>query len=115
MRTLILTLASLAAAGAANASSIEIVTSGRDSNGSISTISCAHCPPPSVRKRTTYIVPDIAPGTARMEVKEINGEMKLVRTEAWLGGSPVTFVTKASEEAVAVSYTHLTLPTTPYV
>jgi hypothetical protein len=35
-----------------------------------------------------------------VERKEINGEMKLVRTEAWLGGSPVVFISKAPEEPV---------------
>lgn len=100
MRTLLFTVASLFAAGSAAASSIEAVTTGQDANTSISQISCAHCPPPVIEKKTGYVVPDVAPGTERVEVKQINGEMKLVRTEAWLGGSPVVFITKASEEAV---------------
>ncbi|MBW9063944.1 hypothetical protein JNB71_11495 [Rhizobium herbae] len=100
MRTLLFTVVSLFAAGSAAASSIEAVTTGQDANTSISQISCAHCPPPVIEKKTGYVVPDVAPGTERVEVKQINGEMKLVRTEAWLGGSPVVFITKASEEAV---------------
>jgi hypothetical protein len=100
MRALLFTLASLAAAGTASASSIETIASGQDANSSISQITCAQCPPPVVKKKTGYIVPEIAPGTERVELKEINGEMKLMRTEAWLGGSPVVFISKASEADV---------------
>lgn len=100
MRTLLFTVASLFAAGSAAASSIEAVTTRQDASTSISQMSCAHCPPPVIEKKTGYVVPEVAPGTERVEVKQINGEMKLVRTEAWLGGSPVVFITKASEEAV---------------
>lgn len=100
MRTLLFTVASLLAAGSASASSVEVVKTGQDANNSVSQLSCTHCPPPVVTKKTSYVVPDVAPGTERVELKEINGEMKLVRAEAWLGGSPVVFITKASEEAV---------------
>ena len=51
-------------------------------------------------KKNLYIVPEIAEGTERTELKEINGEMKVVRTEAWLGGSPVVFITKATEDEI---------------
>ncbi|URK88383.1 hypothetical protein LP421_14125 [Rhizobium sp. RCAM05350] len=97
MRALLLTLASLVAASTAGASSLENMISGEKVNSSISQLSCGQCPPLVVKKKTGYIVPDVAPGTDRVELKEIDGEMKLVRTEAWLGGSPVVFVSKASE------------------
>jgi hypothetical protein len=100
MRTLLFTAASLLAAGSASASSVEFVKTGQDAGNSISQLSCAHCPPPVVTKKTSYVVPDVTPGTDRVELKQIDGEMKLVRTEAWLGGSPVVFITKASEEAI---------------
>lgn len=100
MRTLLFIVASLLATGSAGASSVEVVKTGQDANNSISQLSCAHCPPPVVTKKTSYVVPDVAPGTDRVELKQIDGEMKLVRTEAWLGGSPVVFITKASEEAI---------------
>lgn len=100
MRALLFTLASLVAAGTAGASSLENVTSGAHVNNSISQLSCGQCPPLVVKKNTSYVVPDIAPGTDRVELKEINGEMKLVRTEAWLGGSPVVFVSKATDEDI---------------
>lgn len=100
MRALLFTFASLALAGTAGAASVEVMKTGQDQNHSVSELSCAHCPPPIVEKKTSYIVPEVAAGTDRVELKEINGEMKLVRTEAWLGGSPVVFITKASEDTI---------------
>ncbi|WP_426228891.1 plant virulence effector HPE1-like domain-containing protein [Pararhizobium sp. DWP3-4] len=100
MRALLFTFASLAAASTAGASSLENVISGEKVNSSISQLSCGQCPPLVVKKKTGYIVPDVAPGTERVELKTINGEMKLVRTEAWLGGSPVVFISKASDEDI---------------
>ena len=97
MRALLFTLTSLVAASTAGASSLENISAGENINNSISQISCGQCPPLVVKKKTGYIVPDVALGTERVELKEINGEMKLVRTEAWLGGSPVVFISKASD------------------
>jgi hypothetical protein len=37
-------------------------------------------------------------GTQRIEVKTVNGVLKVFRTEAWMGGSPVTYVSKASTD-----------------
>jgi hypothetical protein len=111
MRTLLFTVASLLAAGSATASSVEVVKAGQDANNSVSQLSCTHCPPPVVTKKTSYVVPDVAPGTDRVELKQIDGEMKLVRTEAWLGGSPVVFITKASEEAVKAAQLEMAPPT----
>ncbi|AWM23870.1 hypothetical protein N181_17135 [Sinorhizobium fredii USDA 205] len=100
MRSLLITAALTLAAGTATASSVEDVASGQAVNASVATISCAECPPLQPKKKASYVVPQLAPGTAKLEVKEINGELKSVRTEAWLGGSPVVFVNKASEEAI---------------
>jgi hypothetical protein len=97
MRALLFTLASLAAAGTAGATSIENVIAGKTVSNSVSQVSCGQCPPLVVVKNISYIVPQVAPGTHRIELKQIGGEMKLVRTEAWLGGSPVVFINKASE------------------
>ncbi|MCA1366725.1 hypothetical protein I6F15_04795 [Bradyrhizobium sp. BRP14] len=100
MRSLLITAALLHAAGPAAASSIEEMVSGEAVNSSIATISCGTCPPLQPKKKSSYVVPDLVPGTDRVELKEIDGEVKSVRTEAWLGGSPVVFVNKASEEAI---------------
>lgn len=96
MRHLVLTAAVLVLAGPALASSIEIVGSNPAKGASIVTVSCAHCPAlKPVEDKYAYKVPSIAPGTQAAEIVEIDGEAKLRRTEAWLGGSPVVFVSKA--------------------
>ncbi|OCP16749.1 MULTISPECIES: plant virulence effector HPE1-like domain-containing protein [unclassified Ensifer] len=100
MRLLLITTAVALAAGSAWASSIEAVVSGDAVNSSVATVSCSHCPPLQIKKKVTYIVPEIAVGSEKVELKQINGEMKLVRTEAWLGGSPVVFVSKPSEDVL---------------
>ncbi len=101
MRHLVLTVSCVFAAGSAFASSIETPTSSPRENGSIAAISCASCPPLVIKKKKlSYVVPEVASGTERVELKEMNGKMRLVRTEAWLGGSPVVFVTTASEDVI---------------
>lgn len=96
MRHLVLTAAVLVLAGPALASSIEIVGSTPAKGASIVTVSCAHCPAlKPAEDKYAYKVPSIAPGTQAAEIVEIDGEAKLRRTEAWLGGSPVVFVSKA--------------------
>ncbi|TCP88987.1 hypothetical protein C8J31_102156 [Rhizobium sp. PP-CC-2G-626] len=86
------------------ASSIEYLGTPPASAPSVTVLHCTDCPAlkPDARA-VTYVVPDLAPGTDRTEVKDINGEMKLVRAEAWLGGSPVTFVSKASDEQIRIA------------
>ncbi|MCA1440544.1 hypothetical protein I6F07_10005 [Ensifer sp. IC4062] len=100
MRALLISAAFALLAGTAAASSIEDVVSGKAVNSSVATVSCANCPPLQPKKKSSYVVPEIAPGTDKVELKEVGGEVKLVRTEAWLGGSPVVFVSKAPEEVV---------------
>ncbi|WP_429812111.1 plant virulence effector HPE1-like domain-containing protein [Ensifer sp. B1-9] len=100
MRLLLITTVLGLAAGNAAASSIESVASGTTDNASVATVSCAACPPLQSKKKVTYVVPTIAAGDETVELKKINGEMKMVRTEAWLGGSPVVFVSKPSQEFI---------------
>ena len=100
MRLLLITTVLGLAAGNAQASSIETVASGTTDNASVSTVSCAACPPLQSKKKVSYVVPTIAAGGETIELKKINGEMKMVRTEAWLGGSPVVFVSKPSQEII---------------
>lgn len=100
MRLLLITTAVALAAGSAWASSIDTVISGQAVNSSVAAVTCAQCPPLQTRKKITYVVPDIEKGSDKVELKKINGEMKLVRTEAWLGGSPVVFVSKPPEDVV---------------
>lgn len=103
MRFFFLTLACVLAGGAAMASSIQSVDSTmRSGNSSIVDKSCANCPPlmPKVAEKE-YTVPTLTPGTQSFVIRNIDGEKKVVRTEAWMGGSPVTFVSKATPEALA--------------
>ena len=105
MRILLPTLAfALLAAPAlsvpALAGSIEPLA-GATSAGSIQTITCPSCPALKPKyKPSTYHVDAIAPGTQKIEIRDVNGERKIFRTEAWMGGSPVLFVTKAPAERV---------------
>ena len=97
MRLILITTALLIAGGsAALASSIEPVSSAANAGGgSVVTISCAACPElKSVEAKKDYTVPTLAPGTQTTEIRDIDGEKKLARTEAWLGGSPVVFISK---------------------
>ena len=88
-------------AGPALASSIEtvgVVTSA----GSIIVKSCAHCPAPKpVAHRDSYIVPALRTGTQTVQLKDINGEKKVVRTEAWMGGSPVVYISAPPKDDTA--------------
>lgn len=96
MRHLFLTAAFLAVTGPALASSIEIVGPAPAKGASILVVNCATCPPlKAIEDKKAYKVPQIAPGTQAAEIVEIDGEAKLRRTESWLGGSPVVFISKA--------------------
>ncbi|PPJ47577.1 hypothetical protein C0075_18730 [Rhizobium sp. KAs_5_22] len=96
MRHLFLTAAFLAVTGPALASSIEIVGPAPAKGASILVVNCTTCPPlKAVEDKKAYKVPQIAPGTQAAEIVEMDGEAKLRRTESWLGGSPVVFISKA--------------------
>ncbi|MBB5571654.1 MULTISPECIES: plant virulence effector HPE1-like domain-containing protein [Rhizobium] len=102
MRLLFLTLASVLAAGSAMASSIQPIDSKTETDGdSIIQQVCTDCPalkPQTVKK--DYVVPDLTPGTQSIVVRDIDGQKKVVRTEAWMGGSPVVFISKPTPEAL---------------
>lgn len=100
MRILLPTFAFALLATPAFAGSIE-PAAGTATAGSIKTISCPTCPPLKPKfKASTYHVDAIAPGTQKVEIREVNGERKIFRTEAWMGGSPILFVSKAPAETV---------------
>lgn len=100
MRTLLPTLAFVFLAAPAFAGSIEPVA-GTVSGGSIADVSCVGCPALKPKRETSaYHVDAIEPGTQKIEIREANGERKIFRTEAWMGGSPVLFISKAPAEAV---------------
>ncbi|SMF45577.1 hypothetical protein SAMN02982989_2292 [Xaviernesmea oryzae] len=104
---LVLTTVLVFASSAAFASSIMEMRGTQRFSSSIVEKRCADCPVTEAKAdESTYKVPELAPGTQKMEIVDINGEKKLARTEAWLGGSPVIYVSKlpewlAGEKAVA--------------
>ena len=104
MRQIFLGAAILLMAGSAMASSIEVIgkATPRPAEGSIVTESCADCPPLQAEvTKKDYTVPELKPGALQTtEVRDVGGEKKIYRTEAWMGGSPVLFVSKATPEAM---------------
>lgn len=87
-----------AAGSAASASSIEVIgKSAPVDSGSIITTTCQTCPPLAViERKKDYTVPSLPQGELQSsQVRDIGGEKKLYRTEGWMGGSPIVFVTKA--------------------
>lgn len=96
MRHLILTAIAITMTGQAAASSIEFVTTPTVSGGSVLTLGCEACPPLKVdERRRGYEVPVLAEGTQQVDFIDVDGQARLVRTEAWMGGSPVVFMSKA--------------------
>jgi hypothetical protein len=99
----LLTSALILVTGPAMASSITPVMS-HGGNGSVVVKSCSDCPPLKPKEGSAgYKVPVLEPGAQKTEVVEIGGEKKVLRTEAWLGGSPVVYVSKAHDWAFANS------------
>lgn len=96
MRHVILTALAVLSSGPVLASSIELVTPDTGSSHSILTMRCTDCPPPSAdNRKPNYVVPSLAAGTQTVEIKDVDGVATMRRTEAWMGGSPVVFVSKA--------------------
>lgn len=106
MRQIFFGAAILLTAGSAMASSIEVVgSSGSKDAGSIVTESCNQCPPlRNESRKKDYTVPELQPGAFQsMEIRDVDGEKKIFRTEGWMGGSPVVFVSKATPESMLAS------------
>jgi hypothetical protein len=106
MRQIFLSAAIALMAGSAMASSIEVVGKGAPTdNGSILTETCETCPPlQATLAKKDYVVPTLQSGTFQSsQIRDIAGEKKLFRTEGWMGGSPVVFVTRAPEESMTAS------------
>ena len=98
MRHLILACALSALASPAFASSIEVMVQQPVSkNDSVLAMSCTACP--ALRENTLeklYTVPQVDHGRQKIEVLESAGERSVRRTESWMGGSPVVFVSKST-------------------
>jgi hypothetical protein len=96
---MILLVGLMSMAGSAQAGSIDVIRTS-NSERSIDYVRCPDCAPLKVKEKEE--VPDVvlAPGTQLVEVKKVDGVLKVFRTEAWLGGSPVTYVSKASTDLI---------------
>jgi hypothetical protein len=95
MRMILLAGMMTFAAAAANAeSSIDVIKTDNTSR-SIDFIRCSACAPLKTKKAAVADVV-LKPGTQKVEIRDVAGVRKVYRTEAWLGGSPVTYVSKAS-------------------
>ncbi len=83
--------------GTAFASSITPLV-GHGGNDSVIVKSCDTCPPvQDDNDKADYKVPVLETGLQKTEVVEIGGEKMLIRTEAFLGGSPVVHVSKVHD------------------
>jgi hypothetical protein len=98
MRLNVLILALLSSAGAAQAGSIEAIRTGQDAVRSIERIDCTSCARRAKKKQAEAAI-ELAPGTQKIEIREVEGVRKIYRTEAWLGGSPAVYVSKALPDA----------------
>ena len=96
MRKTLLTVALVLASGSAMASSIEIIGQNRTSNGSVVSVTCTGCPPAVVKLKSADAAPTLAPGTQEISIRDVDGKKQIQRTEAWMGGSPVTFMSSNS-------------------
>jgi hypothetical protein len=83
----------------ASAGSIEHIGPPESKTGSIIEIGCPQCF--KERKKAEREARMLPPGTEIHEIKVIEGEKKLLTTENWLGGNPVTIVRKATPTDIA--------------
>ena len=83
----------------ASAGSIEHIAPPTGKSDSIIEIGCPKCY--KERKKAEREAKMLPPGTEIHEIKVIEGEPKLVTTENWLGGNPVTIVRKATPVDIA--------------
>lgn len=91
MLRIVLTAGMVFIGGTAMASSIEVLHGGKTSNGSVLIITCDACSTtPVAGKALKKAV--LERGTQSISTRDVDGRKETVRTEAWLGGSPVTFV-----------------------
>ncbi len=82
-------------AGSAQAQSILPLSS--DTQGtttSMLSIRCQTCPPLKTADDGNYKVPVLKGAIQSVSMMEIDGEKKIVRTDAWMGGSPVVHISK---------------------
>lgn len=98
MRHLALT-AFVLVAGSVQAQSIQPLSTARHDGATPSVISrtCENCPPLIAQEDTGYKVPVLRGSIQSVSVMDIDGQKKIVRTEQWMGGSPVVYISKVPD------------------
>jgi hypothetical protein len=59
---------------------------------SMLSLTCETCPPLKAADDSNYKVPVLKGGVQSVSLMEIDGKKKIVRTDAWMGGSPVVHI-----------------------
>ncbi|MGR6466579.1 plant virulence effector HPE1-like domain-containing protein [Rhizobium sp. PAMB 3182] len=102
MRYFVLTAAMTALAFQAQASSIvDIKTKPLAESRSVEAITCTTCRAADPQINMLYKVPVLTGEAQKLEIRNINGEKKLVRTEAMMGGSPVELVSTPTPDIMS--------------
>lgn len=66
-------------------------------NKSVVNMTCETCPPLKTTDDSGYKVPVLRGTMQSVSLMEIDGQKKIVRTEAWMGGSPVVYINKVPD------------------
>ena len=97
MRLILSILIVVASGASTQAGSIDKVKSGQNTSRSIEHIRCDTCIK-KMEEKTAAATIELAPGTQKIEIRDIDGVKKIYRTEAWMGGSPAVYVSKMIEQ-----------------
>ncbi len=85
-------------AGTAQAQSILPLASNTDEKSmSMVSIACETCPPLKTSDESSYKVPVLRGTVQSVSLMEIDGQKKIVRTDTWMGGSPVVHISKVPD------------------
>ncbi len=85
-------------AGTAQAQSIQPLSANtHGTTPSMLRITCETCPPLKTADDSSYKVPVLRGAMQSVSLMEIDGEKKIVRTDAWMGGSPVVHISKVPD------------------
>ncbi|GGF97630.1 hypothetical protein GCM10010924_27230 [Rhizobium wenxiniae] len=64
---------------------------------SMLSMTCETCPPLKTAEDSNYKVPELKGSIQSVSLMEIDGQKKIVRTNAWMGGSPVVHISKVPD------------------
>lgn len=64
---------------------------------SMLSLTCETCPPLKKADDSNYKVPELKGSTQSVSLMEIDGQKKIVRTDVWMGGSPVVHISKVPD------------------